>query len=257
MPKIDLEQKLGQFGLSEEESKVYLSLIKLGSSPVMNISHESNLGRSTTYYHLESLKVKGLVSESFTGKKNIYSPTKPKILKKILEQKEAELFEQKEKLPNLIDRIENIMNKESQDPEARILKGKIGLLEAMDDIVAASGDIYFIGSHDIVLKDEHLFSTEFFLRNFTAKRRQKGKSKAYIIGDESNITLRQKREEDTEFREIKIWPKLKDFNGGVVVFESKVLFFTVKDLATVYIIDNEITAELIKMMFKMIWEKLN
>ncbi|MEI8060970.1 MAG: helix-turn-helix domain-containing protein [Candidatus Berkelbacteria bacterium] len=252
MPKINLEQ----FGMSSEEAKVYLALVKRGSSGVMDISHESNLSRSTTYYHLEALLSKGLVSQSFNGKKHIYTPSKPKVLERILEQKELELADQKQSLPSLLKRIENIAAQQATDPEAQILKGKIGLLQILDSVLGASGDIYFIGSHDVVLKNESLFSTEFFLRNFTAKRRQKGKSVAWIIGDESEITLRQKREQDTEFRKIKVWSELANMNGGLIVYGSKVLFYSVSGEATAYIIHNPVTSEILKVMFKMIWSSL-
>ena len=61
-------EKLVKLGFSNNESRVYLSLIKLGSSKAGMIAKHAELDRSSTYNALKSLLQKGLVSYVTIGK---------------------------------------------------------------------------------------------------------------------------------------------------------------------------------------------
>ena len=53
-----------QAGLTENEAKVYLSLIELGKSNVGKIADKSRVHRTNVYDSLKSLKKKNLVKET-------------------------------------------------------------------------------------------------------------------------------------------------------------------------------------------------
>lgn len=249
MPRINLEQ----FGLTDEESRVYLSLIKLGSASAIKLSQATNLKRTTVYYHVENLIGKSLVVESYLKNKKTYRPAPPTTLKTIIDRRTKDMEDQKNNLNGIISRIQAMAKKTHCGPDVQILKGKDGLVEVIDDVLDTKEDVYFIGSHDIVLEDDKLLSTNYFLHNFTAKRRQKGGTVAYIISDFSKLTLRQEREEDTAFRHILIWPELNGANGGVVVYGSKVVVYSVDAGVTIYSLDNLLMADIIRIMFRQLF----
>ena len=56
------EQILKEYGLSDNEIKVYLASLSLGTSKVNEISKKADLLRTTTYEVLKTLVEKGLVS---------------------------------------------------------------------------------------------------------------------------------------------------------------------------------------------------
>jgi len=51
------EQDLLEFGFEHKESKIYLTLLKLGNIPASRIAKETGLDRRTTYDVLERLIV--------------------------------------------------------------------------------------------------------------------------------------------------------------------------------------------------------
>ena len=59
---MDVKQVLSELGLSEGEIKVYMALLKLGSSPVSALKEETKLHRTTIYDFIEKLLNKGLVN---------------------------------------------------------------------------------------------------------------------------------------------------------------------------------------------------
>ena len=73
-----LEKYLQDIGLNEKESKVYLALLAVDNSSVLDLSKKTELNRSTTYVVLETLAKKGLVSETTVGKKLTIKQNRPR-----------------------------------------------------------------------------------------------------------------------------------------------------------------------------------
>ncbi len=89
-----LEKYLQDIGLNEKEAAVYLSLLAVDNSSVLDLSKKTNINRSTTYVVLESLAKKGLVSETTVGKKTHYQAEPPERLETFIEQRKILLDEQ-------------------------------------------------------------------------------------------------------------------------------------------------------------------
>src|SRR3989344_849600 len=84
---MEIESALKEFGLSENEIKVYLALIKTGESTVQNIAKNAELPRTTTYHLLESLEQKSLVGFVIKESKKYFQAAPPKKLIQTLEEK--------------------------------------------------------------------------------------------------------------------------------------------------------------------------
>ena len=57
-----LEKILQKLGLNDKEIKIYLTILKLGPSPVRAIAQTADINRGTTYDILKHLRDLGLVS---------------------------------------------------------------------------------------------------------------------------------------------------------------------------------------------------
>ena len=57
-----MEEILKDFGLSDNETTVYLALLKIGNSTANRVAEITGLKRSTTYDNLNLLASKGIVS---------------------------------------------------------------------------------------------------------------------------------------------------------------------------------------------------
>ena len=65
-----LQEKLRDFGLTKNESKIYVFLSKYGPKKAIEISRDEKIPRTETYHLLSSLEMKGIVESS------IQRPTK-------------------------------------------------------------------------------------------------------------------------------------------------------------------------------------
>src|SRR3989338_863859 len=123
----DMQQELQKLGLTENESKVYLALLELGSTNAGQIIKKTKLHRNIVYDNLDKLIDKGLVSFIVAGKIKHFETTAPTELKEYIERQKKEIVEKEkladEILPQIKARRETIERKQ----EASIFKGKKAL----------------------------------------------------------------------------------------------------------------------------------
>jgi sugar-specific transcriptional regulator TrmB len=72
--------ELRKLGLSNAESRVYLTLIEMGSGLVSAISRKAGVPRTNCYYTLKTLADKGLVSITNQGHRRVYLAETPRKL---------------------------------------------------------------------------------------------------------------------------------------------------------------------------------
>ena len=123
------KESLINLGLTDGESKVYLALLKLGSSTVGPIAKEAKVAYSNIYDILERLLEKGLISFILKEKTKYFQAVPPSRLSEFLEKKEEKLQKEKSSLKSLIPELEKIQHPKSRQ-EAEIFIGVNGIKTA-------------------------------------------------------------------------------------------------------------------------------
>src|SRR3989338_3499165 len=83
-----------QFGLDEKEETLFFALLELGQSGVVNLAKKTGFKRSTTYYLLDQLMNRGLVTLLQKGAHRIYVPAEPKRIEKLVEERQEKAEKQ-------------------------------------------------------------------------------------------------------------------------------------------------------------------
>lgn len=125
---------LQNYGFSEKEAKVYLTVLELGTSIASTIARRAEVNRATTYTILNSLKREGIVNEISKEDIKYYSVISPEILLKQLEQK-YESF--KEKVPELLALVNKFWNK----PRIQFFEGLEGMKKMYKDQLSSKTDL--------------------------------------------------------------------------------------------------------------------
>lgn len=132
MPLIN---KLKEMNFSENEAKIYITLLKYGKSTGYEISKYSGIPRSKIYNHLEILLNRGVIEINSTEKVNLYKAISPEELVKLSKKTLDDTLNSFEKLAkniSLIDDTEGIW--EIQDYNSLLLKAKDIILNAKDSL---------------------------------------------------------------------------------------------------------------------------
>ena len=136
---MEIRQILEQFGLNGRKADVYLAVLEMGSSTVIEIAKKAGIKRTTCYDILTDLIKEGLVSEIIKGKKRFFIGESPEKIQKDLQRKESLVSE-------ILPQLKSIHNISGVKPKIRYFEGKEGLMEAYDDALKYSGEILAFGS---------------------------------------------------------------------------------------------------------------
>jgi len=131
-------KKLAELGLTETESVIYHSVLKLGVCTVRDISKDSGFHRTNIYDILEQLKEKGLITFFKEGKTMKYGVSDPNNLYEFLNEK-------KELLDKIFPEIEKLHKVSSEDIQVEVYKGKEGMKSAFRDIIRQGKPMYAFG----------------------------------------------------------------------------------------------------------------
>ena len=126
---------LKKLGLSDKEIKVYLSLLEYGAISVRGLADISSLNRGTTYDTLKKLQDIGVVSYYHQATKQRFVAEDPEKLLKLVEDKESEIKQTKEKLNNIIPELKSLQDKGGNQPTAKFYEGKSGIKFILDDVL--------------------------------------------------------------------------------------------------------------------------
>lgn len=126
-----MKQKLKQIGLTEGESKAYLSLLKLGSSTVGPIVKNSGVSYSKIYEVLSRLLEKGIISYTIKEKTKYFQAVEPTRLIDYLNKQEKKIKTNKQLLKEIIPHLHKLKNKGVLQ-ESEIFMGLKGIKTAYE-----------------------------------------------------------------------------------------------------------------------------
>ena len=109
-----LQEKLRDFGLTKNESKIYVFLSKHGPKKAIEISREGQIPRTETYHLLSNLEVKGIIAPSLQRPTRFSALTIEEAIESILDDKQKKIEELKILKHDMIDlwnSFQNIKNR--------------------------------------------------------------------------------------------------------------------------------------------------
>jgi len=168
-----MEEILRRLGLTRNEIKVYMTLLKIKSGLAGEVTKLSGIHRRSVYDAIERLVQKGLISYALEGKRKYFQIEKPERLMDIMSNWQEEL---KEKLPKFLTLYEGGLEKQ----QALMYRGTNGLKSVMDDQIDVGKDIYIYGAYGDLDKRLKYFFAQF------EKRRLKKKIHVKLVFDENN-----------------------------------------------------------------------
>lgn len=147
---MDTQTLLIEYGLTEKESAVYLSLVKLGPSAVRVLAQTAKVNRGTTYDILKNLISQGLVSYYNKKSHQYFAAEPPEKLVLALEQKQRDLVAVKEKIRQNLPELQFLFGQKGGKPLMKLYEGTKGIKQILEDVldtvVKSEDKIYYVYS---------------------------------------------------------------------------------------------------------------
>lgn len=148
---------LEPFGLSQEESKIYLELLEKKVETALGISRNLEMGRTKVYRILDSLIEKELVLQQLDSAGFKFVANEPKQLGLLLVKKEAELAALQENLHQVVKMLETKVDSGKSGSKILYYRGQEGLSQVNWNLLHARGEFL---SYEIATADAYLPQTE-------------------------------------------------------------------------------------------------
>ena len=154
---------LEQLGLSEEEARVYLSVLELGGSYVSAIAKKAKVHRVSCYHTLDNLVRKGVISTFTKNNIKYFSVDSPQIL---VNQMEERFLKAQKILPELL----SITNSLAYKPKIQYYEGLQGIKNVFDDTLNAEDEVL---GYTNLAKLPSVIPKE-YLKDYTQNKIEKG-----------------------------------------------------------------------------------
>ncbi len=232
------KQKLEKIGLSPNEAKCYLTLLKIGSASANEISRKSGIHRVSVYDALRGLHEKGLISQITKANKLLFEAANPIKLLSIINEKEEILQESRKIIPKLLQEFKTIKSKQ----EIHSFKGIAGIKTVLQEMLNSKKEILDFGAEYKI--------KEFLPYDYPKwdKERIKRKIKMRII---ANIKIKPIR---ISLTKIKYVPSEFHSSASTYIFDGKVAIIMWVENPLAIIIEHKAVYESYKNYFEYLWK---
>jgi len=252
---------LKQIGLSPNEAKIYLAVLKLKKGLITPIAQQAGTNRTTTYDILEYLNKKGLVLKYIENNKIGYTTEGPQKLKNWLTNKENQLDKEKEVFKQNFQELKHLFYQKENIPKFRYFEGLNSMQDFFNDSLnCLSGEIIGFVATSLTKNT----ATEKHIKKYIkirAKKKIKGKYFIQESDKESSLKYLKKYYKkyivkNPDLIKIKILPTKteKYFINETAIYDNK---FAVSHLAKDFfgvIIEDEAVANTQRMIFNCLWK---
>ena len=242
-----LLENLAEFGLNENEAKVYLASLSLGPTTILKLSKHGEVKRTTVYEVVDSLEKKGLMKKEVHGFKTLYSPEHPERLENTLEAKRT-------LLSKVLPELEGKYHLKGTESSIKYYEGFNSIKNIYDDLLKdlSPHDFYYAISN---VTEWQGLDEEFFMKNHVQKRAEM-RVETKLLFTDSPLAQERKKTERNFNEEVKIIPKDTDLHLDLVITPYKIVMFQLHSPLVALVIENKsmITAQ--KKIFELLWGEI-
>ena len=235
---MEINKQLESLGLTITETKIYLSLLKIGESTVVRLSKDIEIHRRTIYDNLNILLKKGLVNYIIKNGVKYFEANNPKTLKIFLEEKNKTLSDI---LPTLNSYYQN-----KQKPLLiNVYSGIQGVKAIIEEAVQTKQTLYWVGG------GLYFFDSIDFSRKFIEEKLSKADIKMIQV-ETPNIKEKLKIFKKTN---VKLLPEKHSSNIGYIIYGDTVAIGLIQEKEMTMIkVTNKEFSKGYKNYFDILWD---
>jgi len=238
-----MDHELKEFGLTENEIKIYLELLKLGTTNPTDIAKRTGFSRPYVYDALERLSEKRMVSSVQIKNKIHYTATNPQRLEEIA-------VNRLENIQKIIPQLLQLKESNQDKIKVEVHKGKFVYKTLLQDIIITlkkNDEVLVFGIDDDILLNLDI-NINIHL-NLYFSRILKLNIKERIITKKANTIPKEAKTSTYRFM-----PKEVMGNTAFEVYGNKVAIFLWGSPNHLILIENREVAESYRNQFEILWK---
>jgi len=241
---------LKNIGLNDKEISIYLELLRVESSSVLDLSKKTNILRTSIYPIIESLKEKGLVTEIQAGKKIRFQAEPPERIGVYIESQKIHLEEQSQLASEFIPQLKSLSRQTGEKPIVKVYEGRDGVFKANEESFGydsnVSGDIsYSVYPYDLL---ENFFSAQEIAKSSAIRTNRQIKSEAIYTYSKGE------RPTGKDSVRIRIDEKKYPIKCDINIFRDMVRIHTLGKSLSSLVIKSQDIADTLKSLLKAVFD---
>ena len=241
--------ELKKIGLSENEARVYLALLELGSETAQEIAKKAGVKRATTYVQLDALMKMGLVTSFEKGKKSYFRAEDPEHLMKIAEREKKVARERESALEEILPGLGKLYLSAGERPRVRFFDGVEGLKTMQAEFLKSGAELVeSFSSADDVAKIFPKFGEEYEPQKIKRKIQSKviyTSANGSFLKEVDMIALRESRY---------IPPDEFPVSCDISIYKNTVSISVLRGKIFGILVEGEEIAKSMRSFFKLAWE---
>lgn len=249
-----IEVTLSEFGLNENEIKVYLASLRYGTAYVSFIARKAEINRTSCYTVLEDLIKKGLITKSGIEKKYQFTAETPDRLILLIQEKQKKAKDLEQKLKKLLPELKSLYDTTEELPKIRFIEGSKGIKSVYSDTLESleKGEEYWHLNPDIQTLMS-LIGKE-WTEEHIKKRVKKGiKSRAII--ERTPWVEKEIKKNKKDYRETVLLPENIKTPARLHIYANKVAIFSLGKEPKGVLIEDKNIADLMRMLYQSLWKE--
>ncbi len=233
---MEIENILRRIGLTGNEARVYIELLKGGSTSANNLAKKISFDRSLTYQILNNLIQKGLANHILKEKIHYFEASAPENLLNSIKEKERLAI-------TIIPNLKSLEKIEKTEREVKIYEGKNGLRVLFTELLNEKNINIFgaTGKSYEILKFE--------MPHLIKEVEEKGLRGKMI----SNLSF--KNHPITKIKGIRVkYLEKERSQATTIIYDDKVSIHLLKDKPLIIIIKNKDISDTYKNYFNLLWK---
>ncbi|MBS3061964.1 MAG: helix-turn-helix domain-containing protein [Candidatus Diapherotrites archaeon] len=244
------EEVFRELGLSNGETRVYFSLVRLGESGVGRIAKESGVSKSKIYDILNRLIDKGLAGYIIKNRVKQFLANDTHTLVEYVQKKEQKLAVMKKKILTLLPSLEQQRKSFSFGSFAEVTEGFHGLRSVREELLKGlkSGDSLLVFGAPRIANEKW----ESWFLNFHRRRESRGIRMKILYN--SNVRDFGQVRKKFKLTKVRYLPNELVSPNWVDIYNECVLFCFVLKTPLALLVRDKSLADSFKVYFNIMWE---
>ena len=237
---------LASLGLSKNEAKTYLALLRTGSTPAGPLIKELGMHRAAVYNLLDLLLDKGLVHYVIQANRKYFEAEHPRRLKEFIDAQRKRLDTKELTLEQHIPQLEAFRQLSQESQEGTVYKGKKGLTSVFEDILQYKGEEFCVmGASGKFKEILHAYFTHWQTRRFQQEIPLR------IIYAQS--VKAQHREKELKLAAVRYTSDMQFTPATTLMYADKVAIVVWSEVPFAFVIRSKTVSDSYKKYFEQLW----
>ena len=243
------QEILEKLGLNKNEAQIYELLLENGPKGMKSILFSTQLKRGNAYYHLDSLKTKGLIETQEEHGRTKFIAKSPEQLELLLAKQKAAISAAQEEFGKTLPALRSLFQLAAIKPDVKFYEGLEGIIQVANDSLTSSTDIYSYIDNEAVNKYYPELNKEY------VQQRTKAEINKKMITIDSPYIRERVKSFNKNTTQVRVIPAAAGFATVMQIYDNKVSYISMPDKKIIgLIIEHPAIYQMHKTLFEALWQ---